>query len=119
VNGKQYFKLFKRIIDGDVEGLQQKIYDRWVELKDNQLAPEKFDALVDYYADLQISTGARDREVKRWRDEETHDSVTGTNGWVHYSENYGDVEGEVAYMKQWYRDRVVKLDSLLSTFNSR
>lgn len=115
----KHFKLFKRIIDGDVEGLQQKIYDRWVELKDNQLAPEKFEALVDYYANLQISTGARDREVLRWRDEETQDAINGTNGWVHYSENYGDVEGEATYMKQWYRDRVVKLNSLLSTFNKR
>lgn len=117
--GSSHFKLFKRIIDGDVEGLQQKIYDRWMELKDNQLAPENFEALVDSYANKQISSGARDREVARWRKLETQDAINGTNGWVHYSGNYGDVEGEVKYMKQWYRDRMKKLDSLISTFNGK
>ena len=119
INNKEYFKLFKRIIDGDVEGLQQKIYNRWIELKDKQLAPAEFNKLVDYYAELQIASGARDREVARWRAEETQDANAGTNGWVHYSGNYGDVEGEVAYMKQWYAERMVKLDQLLSTFNHK
>lgn len=116
-SGSNYFKLFKRIIDGDVEGLQQKIYDRWVELKDNELAPEKFNALVDGYAEKQISSGARDREIARWRELESADAAAGTNGWVHYSGNYGDVEWEVKYMKDWYRDRHKKLDSLMSSFN--
>ena len=117
--GSNYFKLFRRIIDGDVDGLQQKIYDRWVELKDKQLAPAEFNKLVDHYAEMQISSGARDREVARWRELETQDAATGTNGWIHYSGNYGDVEGEVHYMKQWYRDRHKKLNSLLSTFNGK
>ena len=118
-SGNNYFKLFKRIMDGDVEGLQQKIYNRWVELRDNQLKPENFDALVDYYGELQISSGARDREVARWRAEETRDAAMGTNGWIHYSGNYGDVEGEMAYMKKWYRDRMKKLDQMLSTYNGK
>ena len=118
-DGNNYFKLFKRIMDGDVEGLQQKIYNRWVELRDNQLKPENFDALVDYYGELQISSGARDREVARWRAEETRDAAMGTNGWIHYSGNYGDVEGEMAYMKKWYRDRMNHLDKLLSTYNGK
>ena len=118
-SGTNYFKLFKRIIDGDVEGLQQKIYDRWVELKDKQLAPAEFNKLVDYYAEQQIASGARDREVARWRALESQDAATGTNGWVHYTGNYGNVEEEVAYMKQWYRDRVAKVDKLLSKFNSK
>ena len=117
--GNNYFKLFKRIMDGDVEGLQQKIYDRWVELKNNQLAPAEFNKLVDYYSELQIVSGARDREVARWRAEETKDAITGTNGWVHYSGNYGDVEGERDYMKQWYKERVERLDQMLSTYNSK
>lgn len=111
------FRILHRIVNGDVEGLHQKIYDRWQELKSNQLQPEKFDAMVDYYAELQIATGARDREVARWRAEETLDAITGTNGWVHYTGNYGDVEGEIAYMKSWYRNRVRKLDTLFAGFN--
>jgi hypothetical protein len=118
-SGTNYFKLFKRIIDGDVEGLQQKIYDRWMALKDNELAPAKFNALVDYYAEKQITSGARDREIARWREEETKDAATGTNGWIHYSGNYGDVEWEVKYMKSWYNDRMKKLDKLMATFNSK
>lgn len=118
-SGNNYFKLFKRIIDGDVEGLQQKIYDRWKYLKDNELAPEKFNALVDYYAHQQITSGARDREVARWRELETQDAVTGTDGWVHYSGNYGDVEWEVKYMKNWYKERIAKVDKLISTFNGK
>ncbi|MBQ5715008.1 MAG: CotH kinase family protein, partial [Alistipes sp.] len=108
-SGTNYFKLFKRIIDGDVEGLQQKIYDRWMELKDKQLAPAEFNKLVDYYAEKQITSGARDREIARWREEETKDAATGTNGWIHYSGNYGDVEWEARYMKTWYNDRMKKL----------
>ena len=118
-NSGKNFRLFQRIIDGDVEGLQQKIYDRWMELKDDELAADKFDALVDSYAEKQISSGARDREVARWRALETQDAVTGTNGWVHYGGNYGDVEGEIKYMKQWWRDRLKKVDSLMATFNSK
>ena len=118
-SGNNYFKLFKRIIDGDVEGLQQKIYDRWVALKDNELAPAKFNALVDYYAEQQITSGARDREVARWREAETKDAATGTDGWIHYSGNYGDVEWEVRYMKTWYSDRMKKVDKLISTFNGK
>ena len=118
-SGTNYFKLFKRIIDGDVEGLQQKIYNRWVELKDKQLSTAEFNKLVDYYAEKQISSGARDREIARWRELETLDAVTGTDGWVHYSGNYGDVEWEVNYMKSWYRDRHKKLNSLLETFNGK
>ena len=118
-SGTNYFKLFKRIIDGDVEGLQQKIYDRWMALKDNELAPAKFNALVDYYAEKQITSGARDREIARWREEETKDAATGTNGWIHYSGNYGDVEWEVKYMKSWYNDRMKKLDKLMATFNGK
>ena len=117
--GSSHFKLFKRIIDGDVEGLQQKIYNRWMELKDNQLAADKFDALVDSYAHKQISSGARDREIARWRELESLDAATGTNGWVHYSGNYGDIEWEIKYMKQWWRDRLKKVDSLISTFNGK
>ena len=117
VYGNQYFKLFKRIIDGNVEGLQQKIYNRWIELKDKQLAPAEFNKLVDYYGELQIASGARDREVKRWKQAETQDAITGTNGWIHYTGNYGDVEGEMNYMKRWYSERIVKLEQLLSTFN--
>ncbi|MBQ1252838.1 MAG: hypothetical protein IIY05_00630 [Alistipes sp.] len=45
------------------------------------------------------------------------DAITGTNGWVHYTGNYGDVEGEIAYMKSWYRNRVRKLDTLFAGFN--
>ena len=118
-NNGSIFWLFKRIIDGDVEGLQQKIYDRWMALKDNELAPAKFNALVDYYAEKQITSGARDREIARWREAETKDAATGTNGWIHYSGNYGDVEWEVKYMKSWYNDRMKKLDKLMATFNSK
>ncbi|MBQ5359029.1 MAG: CotH kinase family protein, partial [Alistipes sp.] len=118
-SGTNYFKLFKRIIDGDVEGLQQKIYDRWMELKDKQLAPAEFNKLVDYYAEKQITSGARDREIARWREEETKDAATGTNGWIHYSGNYGDVEWEVNYMKSWYNDLMKKLDKLMATFNGK
>ena len=118
-NNGAIFWLFKRIIDGDVEGLQQKIYDRWMALKDNELAPAKFNALVDYYAEKQITSGARDREIARWREEETKDAATGTNGWIHYSGNYGDVEWEVKYMKSWYNDRMKKLDKLMATFNGK
>ena len=117
--GTNYFKLFKRIIDGDVEGLQQKIYDRWMELKDNELSPAKFNELVDYYAEQQIASGARDREIARWRALESADAAAGTNGWVHYSGNYGNVEEEVTYMKQWYSTRVTKLNSLLQSFNKK
>lgn len=118
-NGGANFRLFQRIINGDVEGLQQKIYDRWQEIKNNQLAPEKFDELVDSYAEKQISSGARDREIARWRELETKDAITGTNGWVHYTGNYGDVEYEVRMMKQWWRDRHKKVDSLMESFNSK
>ena len=117
--GSKYFKLFKRIMDGDVEGLKQKIYNRWIELRDNQLAPAEFNKLVDYYSELQIVSGARDREVARWRAEETYDAATGTDGWIHYSGNYGDVEGERDYMKKWYKERVERLDQMLSTYNGK
>ena len=118
-SGNNHFKLFKRIIDGHVEGLQQKIYDRWVELKNNQLAPAEFNKLVDYYSELQIASGARDREVARWKEEETKDAAQGTNGWVHYSGNYGNIEWERDYMKKWYAERINHLDKLLQAFNKK
>ena len=89
------------------------------QLKNNQLKPENFDALVDYYSELQIASGARDREVARWKEEETKDAAQGTNGWVHYSGNYGNIEWERDYMKKWYAERIAHLDKLLQAFNKK
>ena len=104
------FRIYKRIIDENPANIHQKIYDRWLELKDGALAPENFNQVVDYYAKQMIDSGARDREVNRWMSLDMADRPN----WGYENVYYNDVEGEIAYMKDWWAKRLVKMDQLVN-----
>ncbi|MBQ5860765.1 MAG: CotH kinase family protein, partial [Alistipes sp.] len=67
------FRIYERIISENPANIHQKIYDRWLEIKDAALAPENFNQKVDYYVKQQVASGARDREVSRWQSIDMND----------------------------------------------
>ena len=109
------FRIYQRIIDENPANIHQKIYDRWLELKDGALAPENFNQVVDYYAKQMIDSGARDREVKRWQSLDRADQPR----WGYASVYYGDLEGETKYMKEWWAKRLTKVNSLINTLQHK
>lgn len=109
------FRIYRRIIDENPANIHQKIYDRWLELKDGALAPENFNQVVDYYAKQMIDSGARDREVKRWQSLDIADQPR----WNYASVYYGDLEGETKYMKEWWAKRLTKVNSLINTLQHK
>ena len=60
---------------------------------------------------MQIASGARDREVARWRDLDISEQPK----WNYESVYYNDVNAEVSYMKDWWQKRHTKLNSLINT----
>ena len=105
------FRLHERIIDENPAGIHQMIYDRWQEIKDVALAPSNFAKKVEAYAELQIASGARDREVARWKALDISEQPK----WHYESVYYDNVNAEIDYMKDWWQKRHKKLDSLINT----
>ena len=107
---KSGFRIYERIINENPAGIHQKIYDRWNELKNGALAPSNFNKIVDGYAELMIASGARDREVKRWKSLDMNDR----ENWWYENVYFDNVDQEVAYMKDWWQKRLTKLNSLIN-----
>ena len=109
------FRIYERIISENPANIHQKIYDRWNEIKDNQLSLENFSEKVDGYAKIMIESGARDREVNRWLNADMSDQPR----WGYASVYYGDLDDEVAYMKEWWQKRHTKLNSLINSLKHK
>ena len=107
---KSGFRIYERIINENPANIHQKIYDRWNEIKDGALAPSNFNKIVDGYAELMIASGARDREVKRWKSLDMNDR----ENWWYENVYFDNVDQEVAYMKDWWQKRLAKLNSLIN-----
>ncbi len=110
-DGSITFRLHERIIKENPANIHQKIYDRWQEIKDGALSPSNFAKKTEAYAELQIASGARDREVARWRNLDISEQPK----WNYESVYYNDVNAEVSYMKDWWQKRHTKLNSLINT----
>ena len=104
------FYFHERIIKENPANIHQKIYDRWNEIKDGALAPSNFNQIVDGYAELMIASGARDREVQRWKALDMQDQP----GWGYENVYFDNVDQEAAYMKDWWQKRHAKLNSLIN-----
>ena len=109
------FRIYERIIDENPANIHQKIYDRWNEIKDDQLSLENFSEKVDGYAKIMIESGARDREVNRWMQIDMSDQPY----WGYASVYYGDLDEEIAYMKEWWQKRHTKLNSLINSLKHK
>ena len=105
------FYLHERIINENPANIHQKIYDRWQEIKDGALAPSNFAQKVDAYAELQDASGARAREVARWKSIDMSEQPK----WNYESVYYDNVKSEVSYMKEWWQKRHNKLNSLINS----
>ena len=109
------FRIYQRIIDENPANIHQKIYDRWNEIKDGALAPSNFNQIVEKYAELMISSGARDREVKRWKNKDKNDRPN----WGYADVYYDNVDQEIAYMQDWWQKRHTKLNSLINSLQHK
>ncbi len=109
------FRIYERIINENPAGIHQKIYDRWQEIKDGALAPSNFNEIVENYANIQIKSGARNREVERWKSRDMNDRPN----WGYDNVYYDDLESEIAYMKDWWQKRHTKLNSLINTLQHK
>lgn len=113
VSGKIWpFRLYERIIEENPANIHQKIYDRWNELKNTAFTPNTFNAIVDSYADLQVVSGAHDREVARWLAIDQDDYLKLNR--LYHNVYYDDIDAEVQYMKQWWARRHSNLNSLIT-----
>lgn len=109
------FRIYERIINENPAGIHQKIYDRWQEIKDGALAPSNFNEIVENYANIQIKSGARNREVERWKSRDMNDRPN----WGYDNVYYDDLESEIAYMKDWWQKRHTKLNSLINSLQHK
>ncbi len=109
------FRIYERILNENPAGIHQKIYDRWQEIKDGALAPSNFNEIVENYADIQIKSGARNREVERWKSRDMNDRPN----WGYDNVYYDDLESEITYMKDWWQKRHTKLNSLINTLQHK
>ena len=109
------FRIYERILNENPAGIHQKIYDRWQEIKDGALAPSNFNEIVENYANIQIKSGARNREVERWKSRDMNDRPN----WGYDNVYYDDLESEIAYMKDWWQKRHTKLNSLINTLQHK
>ncbi|MDU1890044.1 MAG: CotH kinase family protein [Dysgonomonas sp.] len=94
-NGKAY-KIYERIINENPAGIHSRIKARWTAIRANILTAEKMNEKLDFYANQQINSGAEKREMVRWN--------TG----------YKNITTEVAYIKNWYAKRLLKIDQLVN-----
>ncbi len=109
------FRIYERIISENPANIHQKIYDRWQEIKDGALAPANFNKIVDEYAKIQISSGARYREVERWKATDMNDQPN----WGYNYVFYDNLEHEVTYMKDWWQKRHTKVNSLINSLQHK
>lgn len=109
------FRIYERILNENPAGIHQKIYDRWQEIKDGALAPSNFNEIVENYANIQIKSGARNREVERWKSRDMNDRPN----WGYDNVYYDDLESEIAYMKDWWQKRHTKLNSLINSLQHK
>ena len=109
------FRIYERIIDENPANIHQKIYDRWNELKDGALASDNFNQVVDYYTQQMVKSGARDREVNRWKVLDQKDRPR----WGYNDVYFDNVEQEAAYMKNWWAKRLVKMDQLVNSLQHK
>ena len=109
--GGTRFYFHERIISENPANIHQKIYDRWQEVKNGALAPSNFNKIVEDYAELQKASGARDREVARWKTIDQNEQ----SKWGYEAVYYGNIDSEITYMKNWYSKRHAVLDGLINT----
>ena len=105
------FYLHERIIKENPANIHQKIYDRWQEIKDGALSPANFAKKIEAYAELQYASGARAREVARWKSIDVSEQPK----WNYEAVYYDNLNGEIAYMEDWWQKRHKKLDSLINS----
>ncbi|MDF2686323.1 MAG: spore coat protein CotH [Clostridia bacterium] len=91
VNHILHFYFGEKVIASDVNGAKKKIKERWTELRKNIITTQVFNTRIDEIASLLTSSGAINRELKKWAPDI-------------------DFEEEVEYMKNWFKNRLPILD---------
>jgi spore coat protein CotH len=87
-----------KVISLDVDGAKKKVKERWSELRKNIITSEAFNARIDEMAELLTSSGAIDREFKKWAPD------------INFQE-------EINYMKNWFERRLPLLDKYYRDLN--
>ena len=109
------FRIYERIINENPANIHQKIYDRWQEIKNGALAPSHFNEIVDNYVQIQDKSGARAREVARWKSIDMSDQPN----WGYNYTFYDKLDSEAIYMKDWWQKRHTKLNSLINSLQHK
>ncbi len=82
----------------NVNSFNQKVNDRYAELRKTHLSPESLIARYDHYYNLLKETGAAERETERWSGD------SDING---LEINFDD---EITYIRNWITERIKYLD---------
>ena len=90
--------LFRRLLFTNAGGFTDQVKQRWNELKNNILSPEKLFERFDTVFDLFDQSGAWNRESKKWRESDL------------------DLEYERKYIKKWIFDRWDYIDKYISNY---
>lgn len=95
----KYFRPFERIMKENPKNIKQRIYDRFMEVKDKTLSPENMAKKVDYYKRQLVESGALERDRQKW-----------SGKWMY---GYADPNEEAEFMKSWYKVRLEYLEKML------
>lgn len=97
----KYFRPFERIMDENPNNIKQRIYERFMEVKDKALSPENMAAKVDYYKRQIVESGAIERDWQKW-----------SGKWMY---GYAAPDEEAEYMKKWYTARLKYLEKVFQS----
>lgn len=92
---------FNRLIVYNMDRFDDKLTERWNELRSNVLSCEHFNGLVDAYAQQFLESGAWAREVKAWNNNPVPLDAT--------------LNKELAYVKDWYSRNHESLSQQMQT----
>ena len=94
----KYFRPFERIMDENPNNIKQRIYERFMEVKDKALSPDNMAKKVDYYKRQLLESGALERDRQKW-----------SGKWMY---GYADPNEEAEFMKSWYKARLEYLERM-------
>ncbi len=93
--------LTHRLLALNPDNFKGAVKTRWNELKSKVLSMDNLSRKLNAYRDIQINSGASQREINRW---------------VHAGSRYEDVDKEITYITNWMTTRIANLDAVLQTY---
>ena len=87
------------------ESYTTMLRDRWAQYRQSNLREEKLMAVIDSMATVLTAQGAIQRDSQAW-------PRWGKYVWPNYYISR-DFDDEIAFLKQWLRDRIAWMDSQL------